>query len=112
MAVKPQLAQILDFPCDLNGVIHVDAGGVGVYVACGFDMEVSYVGSVHRPKNPKGLADRIEEHRKRDPERQHAWRYVWFVPMHKGASLAEVRRAEVRIGALLRPRLNKRLPRV
>lgn len=111
MAAKPRLAQLIDFPCDLNGAIHVDAGGVGVYVACGADMRVSYVGSVRRPTNPTGLVDRIEEHRNKDPERRQAWRYVWFVPMHARASLAEVRRAETRIGTLLRPPMTKRLPR-
>jgi hypothetical protein len=110
LEAKPRLARILDIPYDLNGSILIDAGGVGVYVACAADMGVRYVGSVHRPTSPHGLTDRIMEHRLKSPERRAAWRYVWFVPMHTGATLAEVRRAEARIGAMLRPPMTQRLP--
>lgn len=110
LEAKPRLAQIQEFPFDLNGSCRFDAGGVGVYVACTANMTVAYVGSIHRPDNPFGLADRIEEHRAKFPERRAQWRYIWFVPMHLKSSLAEVRRAEARIGTLLSPSMSRRLP--
>jgi len=83
---------LLGLPGELNAV----------YAACS-NKEMRYVGSTTR-----GVATRLAEHF-RSPERAD-WDELWVIGLRDGISPYEVRLAEERVGRVLKPSENLRLP--
>jgi hypothetical protein len=86
-------------------------GGCGVYVVCDDLDRVLYVGSVHRPGNPRGISDRIARHLA-DPLKALRWARLWVLVVAEGRSLEWVRTYEAIVGTELQPSWNERLPRL
>ena len=75
-----------------------------IYIACNRDGEVVYVGSSIRTARR-----RLREH-VRDRHRGGTWDSVWVIPLRDDLRESRVRIAEGRVGRLLKPTENKRLP--
>lgn len=67
---------------------------VGIYIPCGPDGRVRYVGSAVRPGTSNGLACRVNEHSLR---RRGTWRYVWVIPLWDDTPREVVRAIEGQI---------------
>ncbi|WP_327136284.1 hypothetical protein OG311_40395 (plasmid) [Streptomyces sp. NBC_01343] len=111
--------------CDLAGsallrrvpaastVLQITAGGVwnefstGVYIAADFENVIRYTGSAIRERS---VGDRIQEHVLHD--RAKKWIRLMVVPLAADTDEDLVRRFEGRIGAVLRPLDNQRLPTI
>ena len=85
-------------------------GGVGLYIVVDRHGVVSYVGSVARYGDKGGIASRLTEHLT-DPKRKQDWTHIHVLPLKEELTAEDVRTLEGRVGRLLRPRLNQRLPR-
>jgi hypothetical protein len=81
----------------------------GVYVVCEPLERVHYVGSVHRPANRAGVADRLREHLRAGHKRLW-WKTVWVLPLKADAPRAVVRSVEACVGRDLDPLWRGRLP--
>jgi hypothetical protein len=81
------------------------AAGPAVYVACGADNGVAYVGST-----VSGTLGRISTHL-REPVKAERWRILWVVGLRADTPELAVRRIEGRVGDWLAPVGNRRLPR-
>src|ERR671937_718642 len=53
-------------------------GSVGVYIACGHDGTVRYVGMVSRSGQPHAIGTRVGEHLRTG---RRAWELVWIIPL-------------------------------
>jgi hypothetical protein len=84
---------------------------VAIYIAVDWLDAVDYVGSTCRRRDRRALRSRIREHLAH-PERLEAWRKLWVIPLKPMTPRAEVLAIEGMVGEHLRPRSNKRLPRV
>lgn len=84
---------------------------VAVYTALAVDGSVAYVGSVARARASSGLRARLAEHA-RTLEKFSTWDVVYVVPLRPSTPVEEVRHVEGRIGAHLRPRKSRALPRI
>jgi hypothetical protein len=84
--------------------------GVGVYLACGSDGSLCYVGSAVRPNAVHGLAARVFEH---PLTRRARWREAWILPFREDTPRKVVHAVEGQIIELLRPPDNRvrHLPR-
>lgn len=97
--------------------VHIGVGepipdlAVAVYVALGIDGHVLYVGSVHRPTDPRGVSARLGEHLKKQ-DRFETWDMLYLIPLKPETPIATVRRIEGRIGAHLGPQKSIALPRI
>jgi hypothetical protein len=74
--------------------------GVGVYLACGSDGSLCYVGSAVRPNAVHGLADRVFEH---PLTRRAHWREAWILPFWDDTPRKVVQAVEGGIIELFRP---------
>lgn len=84
---------------------------VAVYIAVGVTGAVLYVGSVVRPKDSAGAGSRLGEHL-RNHAKFASWNQLYLIPLKSSTPVEEVRRIEGRIGAHLRPRMSRALPRL
>lgn len=96
-------------PIEIGGGEAIPDVSSAVYIALGMDDGVLYVGSVHRPEVPSGLAARLDEHLRTFAKRT-AWNRLLVVPLVDSTPESEVRRIEGRIGAHLAPLASKALP--
>lgn len=85
------------------------AVSTAVYIAVDVAGRVCYVGSVRR-ESLSGLAGRMRGHEATTRYRQ--WQGLYIVPLIDGTPLEVVRSVEGRVGRLLLPSGNFRLPRV
>ncbi|UOZ09386.1 hypothetical protein [Amycolatopsis sp. WQ 127309] len=76
-----------------------------IYVACTRDGVIDYVGSTRRTAHT-----RAGEH-VRKPSRGKTWDTLWVIPLRESTPEGIVRQLEGRVGRLLRPASNRRLPR-
>jgi hypothetical protein len=76
-----------------------------IYIACNAAGRVIYVGSSVRT-----LRIRVGEHVRRG-DRARNWDTLWVIPLRSDTSTNLVRLVEGRVGRLLRPTGNGRLPR-
>ncbi len=76
-----------------------------IYIACDTDGAVRYVGSSIR-----SVRRRLTEHLG-ERERAGAWKSLWVLPLDEALPEPLVRLCEARVGRLLRPTENRRLPR-
>lgn len=84
------------------------AVSTAVYIATDKSGEVCYVGSVKR-ESLAGLAGRMRGHE--GTVRFQQWQRLYIVPLLDGSPLEVVRSIEGRVGRLLRPTGNIRLPK-
>lgn len=80
-------------------------GGVGVYIAMGFDGKCEYVGSTYRPLRPDGIRRRIREHER---EKRMVWEGVWVLRIRASVAQAKVLDIEGGVSELLEPRQEQR----
>lgn len=85
------------------------AVSTAVYMPVDVAGRVCYVGSVRR-ESLSGLAGRMRGHE--TTTRYREWQQLYIVPLVDGTPLEVVRSVEGRIGRLLRPTGNIRLPKV
>jgi hypothetical protein len=78
--------------------------GVGVYLACGPDGSLCYVGSAVRPHAVHGVADRVFEH---PLTRRARWREAWIIPLREDTPREVVHAVEGGIIELFRPPDNR-----
>lgn len=83
------------------------AVSTAVYIATDAEGEICYVGSVKRA-SLSGLAGRLRGHEK--TTRFAAWRSLYIIPLLEGTPLEIVRKVEGRVGRILLPTGNLRLP--
>ncbi|MGW4829626.1 hypothetical protein ACWEOG_18735 [Amycolatopsis japonica] len=76
-----------------------------IYVACTRDGTIDYVGCTTRTAHT-----RTGEH-VRELERGKAWDTLWVITLHDNTPEGIVRQCKGRVGRLLRPVSNRRLPR-
>src|ERR1035441_6812306 len=84
-------------------------GGVGVYIAESHDGHVDYVGSVCRADDTTGIMARVAAHHVAGDRARH-WARLWVVVLADATPVTAVRRIEGRIGRVLSPRSNQRMP--
>ena len=111
LLVAPYLSQALPNPFFFEGGLRPlpIPVSVGIYVAFDPVWSVTYVGSVARPANPRGLEARVNEHL-REGRKVLAWRGVYVLPLMPTMSSVSVRQLEGHVGRILRPRMSARLP--
>ncbi len=76
-----------------------------IYIACDEGGDVAYVGSSIR-----SVRQRVTEHL-RNRDRASTWKTLWVLPLDEGLPEPLVRLCEARVGRLLKPTRNRRLPR-
>jgi hypothetical protein len=77
----------------------------GIYITCGFDQLVRYVGSAHRPGVTHGVYRRITEH---PVPWQLQWEWFWIIPLKNETPLDLVRAIEGQVIDLLNPPMNRK----
>ncbi len=98
----------------LHPLLLAGVGGVGVYVAQVSSGADVYVGSVHRPHNMDGIAQRIREHQAADVGAvgSRRWTGIHVFALGDTSPEIEVRMLEGVVGRIIAPTQNRRLPRV
>lgn len=80
-------------------------GGVGIYLPCGPDTRVRYVGSAVRPHDPRGIASRILEH---PFQKRVGWGHIWVVHLWQDTPAAVARAIEGQLIDRFDPRDNRK----
>lgn len=93
----------------VDEVADLPEGGCAVYIVSDGLRDVQYVGSVHRPNHPTGVARRLAEHL-RDPAKRQRWHAVSVIWLRDETPAEVVRRVEGAVGSDLFPLANRRLP--
>lgn len=81
-----------------------------VYVVIDDRGKVCYVGSVYRPRDPKGLASHVREYLHKMPKTAR-WSGIYILPLRPGTSENEVRRVGGEVAGWLLPYDRERWPK-
>jgi hypothetical protein len=104
------LTEPLPQPVPIDELDHLVASS-GVYVVQDALERVRYVGSVSRPGQARGVANRLREHL-REPLKKMTWHCVWVLPLRDDTPREVVRRIEGAVGVDLAPISGRRLPAI